>query len=117
MKKIFQALLVTLIIAGCAGKENKGKFTVTGELKNVADQKIYLEELYFSQKNPEVVDTTDIKNGKFTVTAAAPEQGLYRLRLEKDKGAFIFINDINNITLSADFKTLSMKTASFNSPA
>ena len=117
MKKLFQALLITLVIAGCAGKENKGKFTVTGELKNVPDQKIYLEELYFSQKNPEVVDTADIKNGKFSVTASAPEQGLYRLRLEKDKGAFIFINDINNITLSADFKILSMKTVSFNSPA
>ena len=117
MKKIFQALLITIIIAGCAAQGNKGRFSLTGEIKNVADQKIYLEQLYFSQKNPEVVDTAEIKNGKFTVTATAPEQGLYRLRLEKDKGAFIFINDRSDITLAADFKTLSMKTVTFNSAA
>ena len=117
MKKIFQVLLITVIIAGCTAKEDKGKFAVTGEIKNVPDQKIYLEELYFSQKNPEVVDTAEIKNGKFTVSATAPEQGFYRLRLEKDKGAFIFINDRKDINLSADFKTLSMKTVTFNSGA
>jgi peroxiredoxin len=117
MKKNFQALLIIVIIAGCAAKGVKGRFSVTGEVKNVPDQKIYLEQLYFSQKNPEVVDTAEIKNGKFTVTATAPEQGLYRIRLEKDKGAFIFINDRDDISLSADFKTLSMKTVSFNSGA
>ena len=117
MKKIFQALLITIIMAGCAAKENKGRFSVNGEIKNVADQKIYLEQLYFSEKNPEVVDTAEIKNGKFAVAATSPEQGLYRLRFEKDKGAFIFINDRSDITLSADFKTLSMKTVMFNSEA
>jgi thiol-disulfide isomerase/thioredoxin len=117
MKKVFHALLVMIIIAGCAAKENKGQFLLTGEIKNVPDQKIYLEQLYFSQKNPEVVDTAEIKNGKFIVKATAPEQGFYRLRLEKDKGAFIFINDRSDLTLSADFKTLSMKTVSFNSGA
>ena len=117
MKRIFHALLVTIALAGCAAKENKGRFSVTGDIKNAADQKIYLEQLYFSEKNPEVVDTADIKNGKFTVSAIASEQGLYRLRLEKDKGAFIFINDRSDISLSADIKTLSMKTVSFNSGA
>ncbi len=117
MKKVFHALLVMIIIAGCAAKENKGQFLLTGEIKNVPDQKIYLEQLYFSQKNPEVVDTAEIKNGKFIVKATAPEQGFYRLRLEKDKGAFIFINDRSDLTLSADFKTLSMKTVTFNSGA
>jgi peroxiredoxin len=117
MKRFFHVLLVTLVMAGCAAKENKSRFTVTGDIKNAADQKIYLEQLFFSEKNPEVVDTADLKNGKFTVSAIAPEQGLYRLRLEKDKGAFIFINDGNDITLSADVKTLSMKTVSFNSGA
>jgi peroxiredoxin len=117
MKKIFQYLFITLIIAGCAGKENKGKFSVAGEIKNVPDQKVYLEQLYFSAKDPEVVDTAEIKKGKFTLNASAPEEGFYRIRLEKDKGAFIFINDRNDITLSADFNTLSMKTVNFNSSA
>jgi peroxiredoxin len=117
MKKIFQVLLITFIIAGCASKENKGRFSVNGEIKNVPDQKIYLEQIYFSEKNPEVVDTAEVKNGKFILKATAPEQGLYRLRLEKDKGAFIFINDRSDITLAADFKTLSMKTVTFNSAA
>ena len=117
MKKLFIIKAVATIFLSCNNDAQKGKFTVTGEIKNAPDQNIYLEELFFSQKDPAVLDTAAIKNGKFEVTALAPEQGLYRLRLEKSEAAFIFINDQPSISFSTDFNSLSFNTAVFNSPA
>ncbi len=115
--RLFTIALSAVILCSCNNETQKGKFTVSGELKNAPDQKIYLEELYFSQKAPAVLDTAGLKNGKFSLTALAPEEGLYRLRLEKSEAVFIFINDQPAIPFSADNNNLSIQAAAFNSPA
>jgi peroxiredoxin len=117
MKKFLPLIASVFFLFSCSTSVQKGQFTVTGELKNTPDQKIYLEELYFSQKDPAVLDTAEIKNGKFSLTALAPEEGLYRLRLEKSEAAFIFINDQPTIPFSSDLNSLSLENAKFNSPA
>lgn len=117
MKKLFTILFCTALLFACKNEDQKGKFTVSGELKNAPDQKVYLEELYFSEKAPVILDTTAIKNGKFTISALAPAQGLYRLRLEKTDAPFIFINDDPFINVTADYNQLSMETIVFNSSA
>lgn len=117
MKNFFIIVAGAAIFLSCNNAAQKGKFTVSGELKNAPDQKIYLEELYFSQKDPPVLDTAAIKNGKFTIAALAPEEGLYRLRLEKNDAPFIFINDQPSIPLSADYNNLSLESVVFNTPA
>ena len=108
MKKFLPLIASVFFLFSCSTSVQKGQFTVTGELKNTPDQKIYLEELYFSQKDPAVLDTAEIKNGKFSLTALAPEEGLYRLRLEKSEAAFIFINDQPAIPFSSDLNSLSL---------
>ncbi len=117
MKKNLTLLTSIVILFSCSPSIQKGQFTVSGELKNAPDQQVYLEELYFSQKDPAVLDTAEIKNGKFSLTALATEEGLYRIRLEKSQAAFIFINDQPAIPFAADFNTLSLDNARFNSPA
>ena len=119
MKQIILCFTVVsaVILLSCNNESQKGKFTVTGELKNAPDQKIYLEELYFSQKNPTVLDTAEIKGGKFSISAVSPEQGLYRLRLEKTEAPFFLINDKPEISFSADYNNLSLDKIAFNSPA
>ncbi len=117
MKKFLPLIASVFFLFSCSTSVQKGQFTVTGELKNTPDQKIYLEELYFSQKDPALLDTAEIKNGKFSLTALAPEEGLYRLRLEKSEAAFIFINDQPAIPFSSDLNSLSLENAKFNSPA
>ena len=117
MKKIFVAALCTGILLSCNNKNETGKFTVTGQIKNAPNQKIYLEELFFSEKDPEVLDTAEIKNGQFTIAALAPEEGLYRLRMEKDSAFFIVINDKSELGFSADYKDLTIGGASINSAA
>ena len=115
MKKIFIFLSV-LFIFSCTSKHNNGLFTVKGDLKNAPDQKVFLEQLFFNQTPPQVLDTAEMKNGKFEVEANAAEEGLYRIRFEKNAG-YIFINDNDNIDFSANANDSILKTTKFNTPA
>jgi peroxiredoxin len=117
MKNLFFAIVSMALLASCNNKTSSQKFVVAGELKNAPDQKVYLEELFFSERQPEVVDTADLKNGKFTIEGMSATEGIYRLRLEKEKPVFILINDKENIPFSADYNNLSMQTVSINTPA
>jgi hypothetical protein len=117
LKNMVMVAVTSFVLLSCNDELQKGKFTVSGELKNAPDQQVYLEELYFSQKDPTVLDTGEIKNGKFSVHALAPEQGLYRLRLEKSQAPLIFINDRAEIGFHSDYNSLSLESAQFNSPA
>jgi peroxiredoxin len=118
MKKNFSILLILCIsVYSCNRKEETGKFTVQGDIKNTPDQSIYLEQLFFSQKDPEVLDTAFIKNGQFTLTGIGAEEGLYRLRMEKMPAGFLFINDQPSIRFSADAKDLGLESTIFQSPA
>jgi peroxiredoxin len=115
--KIFVGFLICICIVGCNKKQDTRKFTLSGEIKNLPDQDIYLEQLYFSEKNPEVLDTAEIKNGKFELSAIAPEEGLFRIRMENSEGGFIFINDEKNIDFKADIKDVSLAGPTFNTGA
>ena len=117
MKKLLVGILMIAGIISCNEKTEKGKFTVTGDVKNSEDQKIYLEQLFFSQKDPEVIDTGEIKNGKFTVSGISPEEGLYRLRFQKQETGYIFINDAPKIIFKADVKDMSLTGPEFNTHA
>ena len=118
MKKLIAIIVCTAVLASCKNAGNTtGKFTVNGQIKNAPDQKVYLEELFFSDKKPVVLDTAEVKNGQFAVTATAPEEGLYRLRMEKDSVFFILINDKPDLDFTADYDKLSIENASVNSAA
>ena len=117
MKKLLSAVAIAVVLLSCNKGTDKGKFSVEGELKNAADQKIYLEDLYFSDKQPEVLDTGIIKDGKFMITAIAPEEGLYRLRLEKNNAAFLFISEAGKINLRADVNNKELSEYSFSGAA
>lgn len=119
MKRFVGIALITAVLFSCSNEQSgKGKFVVKGEIKNAPDQKIILEEIFFDDnRNPEILDTAELKNGKFTAEATAPGEGLYRLRMEKEKAGFIFINDQSVIPFVADIKNLTFKTILFNSPA
>jgi thiol-disulfide isomerase/thioredoxin len=104
-----------MLFFSCQNNSPKGKFTVTGELKNAQDQNIYLEEL--SQGSPLILDTAKLVNGKFTISATSPGEGLYRLRLENNNTGFYFINDTPLINFSADLQNLNLATILFQSRA
>lgn len=115
--KIFLFLSLVTGILSCGENKNTDSFTVNGRLANTENQKIYLEQVFFSQKDLEVLDTGIITDGKFTVSAKAGEEGLYRLRLEKQEVGYIFINDKPQINFKADIKDISLQGPDFSTPA
>src|SRR5450432_3182422 len=115
MNKIF-FFISALFLLSCNSHEKKGQFTVTGELKNAPDQKVFLEEISFNQQAPHVFDTALIKKGSFEVKAVATEEGLYRLRFEKNAG-YIFINDESELQFNADANDSTLQSSRFNTPA
>lgn len=105
-----------LFIFSCTSSNKNDLFTVTGDLKNAPDQKVFLEQIFFNQNPPQVLDTAEMKNGKFTVKTNASEEGLYRIRFQKNAG-YLFINDKDDIDFSADANDSVLNTSKFNSPA
>jgi peroxiredoxin len=80
------------------------------------DQKVYLEQILFNQNPPHVVDTAEMTKGKFEVKATSPEEGLYRLRFEKNAG-YLFINDNDDIKFNANANDSTLRSSKFNTPA
>jgi peroxiredoxin len=90
-------LLPVLWLAACT-KEGS-KFTVLGEIKNMPEQSVYLEDLTSNGNDIVIVDSTNSdKKGNFELSARALEPGLYRLRF----------NDEKFILLSVDKGTLKV---------
>jgi peroxiredoxin len=117
MKNILLAILCSMLLLSCHNKTIHGKFTVTGDIKNVQDQKVFLVQVYFSERNPEVLDTAEMKNGHFTISGIAPEEGLFFLRLEKDNSEYYFINDKPDISFTTDLANQTLYTPGFSTPA
>ena len=117
IKRMLAVIAVSSAMLACNNKEEKGKFTLEGNIKNLEDQQVYLEQLFFTQQQPQVLDTGVIKNGKFEVGSIASEDGLYRIRFEKMNSGFIFINDKPSINFTADINDVSLKGPAFNTPA
>ena len=116
-KKFMLSLSLIMTIAACNNKKHIDQFTVSGNLKNVGNQKIYLDQLYFSDKSPDVLDTGILKDGMFSLEGKANEEGLFRIRFENNGAALFFINDINDIKFNADLSDLSLKGFTCNTPA
>jgi len=91
-------------------------FTISGNIKNIRNQKIFLRELSFSSDLPKVLDSTNIQNGAFKMSAKAAEEGLYQL-LTEDGKTLIFVNDENNIVLNTDDPSFSLQQTVINSPS
>ncbi len=117
MKQLIVCMLGLVVLAACNNKTAKNTFTVTGDIKNAPDQQVYLEELYFSQQAPLVLDTADMKGGKFILSGTALQQGMYRVRLSDGKTGFIVINDQPGVTLTADAANMTVANPVVNSPA
>ena len=117
MKKILLAGLVSVFFLGCKSNDTKSKFSLSGEVKNLPDQKVYLEEMYFEDKATEVLDTAEVQKGKFVLSATAAQEGLFKVRFEKSDAIFLVINDKDNLSFTADNNNLSVKTVNINSPA
>lgn len=105
-----------VVAAGCSG-ESSAFFTVKGELKNAKGRTVYLAQLPFQTSQRVVIDSTIIRDstGKFSLRTRQGDEGIYQLAV-KDGPGFLLINDVHNISLTADVNQPSTYEAS-GSPA
>jgi peroxiredoxin len=125
MKKrtAFWPFLGMVIMLACQSKDAQEKkqpksfdFTISGQIKGISNQQIYLQELSFSDNEPKTVDSTAINNGSFQMSAKATEEGLYRL-LTREGASLIFVNDANKLELKATEASLAVQSSSIGSPS
>jgi peroxiredoxin len=118
VKKLIVGLVLITSIISCNNKVDDGSFTVHGNVKNVENQKVILEQVFFEpDKNPEVLDTAELVNGKFDVIGKSSENGMYRIRLVNPRAGYVFINDKASIDFTADIKDTTLTGPNFNTPA
>lgn len=119
MKNLLWLISTILLLGACSQKKNEGsgEFVVNGEIKNIPDQDVYLDQLFFSEQQPEVVDSAKITGGKFVLKGSATEEGMFRIRLQKSESGFIFINDTDVIPFTADINDISLAGPDFSTRA
>lgn len=115
MKNVLVLFYVALL--SCNQPTDNKKFEISGEVKDADDQKIVLEQLFFTQQPPSIIDSGFMKNGKFELSSIAEEEGMFRIRFENPKLSYIFINDVNKISFKANLKEQGLAGADFNTKA
>jgi peroxiredoxin len=115
--KLLVIFSMTLLLFSC-GKKKSGDFSVTADLKGLTDQKAIIEEIHFTGKKPtEILDTADVKGGKFSFKIKALDEGLYRIRFENENSFLFVINDEAEIVIDGAYDPKQIQTENFSSPA
>lgn len=113
MKTSTFLIIISILIASCGSKDPE-KMVLRAEVKSLPDQEVYLDRLFFNQNEPAIVDTAEVKNGKFELSDTAGESALYRIRFSKQNSGYIFISDARNVEFKGDAGNLTLDGASFN---
>jgi peroxiredoxin len=108
MKNIAIAI-VLLVFTGCKNND-PARFRVSGTVSdNPARQTVYLDMLELDAAAPRSLDTAVLEAGaaKFELESdMASEEGIYRLRFERDGKFLMLVNDRNDIQVNANWNTL-----------
>jgi uncharacterized protein YfaS (alpha-2-macroglobulin family) len=95
---------IFLLASAC--KSSVDQFSVSGTVSNnPSKQAVYLDLIELDGVTPTTLDTAVIEagSGRFELeTTPSPEEGIYRLRFEKD-GVFVLLaSDRNDIEFNAE---------------
>jgi len=88
-----------------SGSGDGTNFTVSGKIENSKSKNIFLEQVPYDNTEPKVVDSGKLAtDGSYSLKAVAKEQSLYIITLDHQPVSF-FINDNNDIKISANLGT------------
>ena len=108
--KLAGLVMIVLAVVSC-NNSGKKKFEVSGNIANAPAVKVYLEEIPANRNiPPQILDTVQMKDGKFLLQSTAGEEAMYRIRLGDDYNSspvILLLNDENKIEVKADWKKLS----------
>lgn len=112
--RILTGVILLTFFYSCNNEEAGGKFRLKGRISNVQDQAVYLDQLFFDDKTPEVLDTGLVKGGEFILESQAPEEGLYRIRFESSPNQYFFINEKEEMTFKGDAEKQDLSAHEFS---
>ena len=117
MKNVFLFTAIVTTLFACKSNSPKN-FTINGELKNAPTTVVYLEQISYDNRPPQVVDSVTVTNGVFTLTGKSNEESLLQIRFpQQEKAPFYFVvTDASTIELKGDWNDIS-KLSFKNSPA
>lgn len=106
MKKLNKFYFVLIVVFTFISCKNQKGYTITGNIKNAENTKVYLEDVFGDA--PATIDTATILNNKFTLKNYS-KKGIYRLRFGDniDYSIFLFIEEKDNINVIADVNELN----------
>lgn len=103
MKKIFfYAVSFTLFLISC----KSDSVSIKGTIANSPAQKFRLEELAYDGNIIPMDTGTILSDGKINLQSKITEEGLYRIRFEKNKYILLALNKGENIEINADWNNM-----------
>lgn len=96
------AFIFVLFLTACQHKNANGEFEVSGTIKGVQKQLVYLQQFPYEATQMQVVDSATLKDdGSYHLHTIGKEEGLYTVGVMNGPQA-IFINDNDDITINLD---------------
>ncbi len=95
---------ISFLSFSSCNQEAKNEFILTGEIKNLRTQDVFLEELNFD--GAVIIDkATSKEDGSFTIKNTYSDPKLYRIRMGND--FLLLVIDSKEIKINADFNNLN----------
>ncbi len=103
-KKIFLVLSILGIFffSNCNSNKNSTGFSIKGDIKNYAKQKLFLEEVNLGEAAVTVDTTLTDGDGEFSFKGNVREKSMYRIRLTNNMTYFFVLDKNEQIKFMAD---------------
>jgi peroxiredoxin len=112
IKSLLSLVALTLLFTAC--KNDKNKFVIVGEINNMPEQTVLLEEMGINETK--VLDSVKSNSkGHFELSGTGIEPGLYRVRFAENQYIFLSIYK-ENVKVISDWKNFEQYTVA-GSPA
>ncbi len=101
-KNILLVSAIMFLLFACKQKSSNGEFEVSGKIKGIKKQLVYLQQFPFEGTQLQIVDSATLADdGAYKLHTISKEEGLYTVGVATGPQA-IFINDNNDITINLD---------------
>ncbi|MFA6150722.1 MAG: TlpA disulfide reductase family protein [Chitinophagaceae bacterium] len=108
IKSLLSIIALTLLFASC--KDDKNKFVIVGEIANMPEQTVLLEEMGINETK--VIDSTKTNSkGHFELSGTAIEPGLYRLHFSENQYILLSVFK-ENVKITADWNQIEQYNVS-----
>ncbi len=101
-KTILLAGVIAFALFACKQKNSNGAFEVSGKIKGVKKQLVYLQQFPYEGTQLQIVDSATLSDdGSYKLHTIGKEEGLYIVGVTTGPQA-IFVNDKDDITINMD---------------